>query len=604
MSNESDVNVRSFSIQQIYDLYRRDRFSVNRRYQRKLVWSVDEKRRLIDSAIKQLPIPLFLVAEKTGEVVTEFEVIDGLQRLNAIIAFIENEYGIDGGFFNLETLADTKDLKDRGELVQREPVLGRDESRRFTNYTTALSVFRSGSGETIDEVFRRINSSGRKLSSQDLRQVGSMSGLATLVRDISAQIRGDASRTEHVPLSAMSRLSISNNDLKYGIDVDSIFWVEQGILNRELVRSSRDEEIVLDILGDILSSATPTSSAKTRDALFNFSSADNADPTKQSIEMESAIHARTPEAVRADFERAFDELRRIVEAGGDRFCDLIGIGSGNPIPRYFHSVFMAVYELTVEDGREFTDYALAAERVRNKYNRFGVQGSGGDWSAANKIDAIGSVKALLNRATVASASGASATHGRASFVERILANSRVEHQLFELKQGFLPIEPGAVDSKPMVVKVARTATAIANTAPPTPGFIVVGIAEKQADADRVLEIDGVSSVAYAEFRIVGLSREAKRSSGRSLADYWDSLVRQLRATEGLDQELAQALTNKMHLVPYHGLEVAVIEVTPGSRPYFFGAELLERSGSETVVVPQANYHAIFNRFSKSESAGA
>src|SRR5690606_30826485 len=132
------------------------------------------------------------------------------------------------------------DLKDRGELVQREPVLGRDESRRFTNYTTALSVFRSGSGETIDEVFRRINSSGRKLSSQDLRQVGSMSGLATLVRDISAQIRGDASRTEHVPLSAISRLSISNNDLEYGIDVDSICSVEQGILNRELVRSSRD----------------------------------------------------------------------------------------------------------------------------------------------------------------------------------------------------------------------------------------------------------------------------------------------------------------------------------------------------------------------------
>ncbi|GEN79493.1 DUF262 domain-containing protein [Actinotalea fermentans] len=596
MASESDVNVRSFSIQQIYDLYRRDRFSVNRRYQRKLVWSVEEKRRLIDSAMKQLPIPLFLVAEKTGEVLSEFEVIDGLQRLNAIISFIENEYGIDGGYFNLEALADTKDLKDRGELAQREPVLGRDDSRRFTNYTTALSVFRSDSAEVIDEVFRRINSSGRKLSSQDLRQVGSMSGLASLVRELSAQVRGDASRTDHVPLSAMSRLSISNNDLKYGIDVDSIFWVKQGILNRELVRSSRDEEVVLDLLGDILSSTTPTSSAKARDALFNFTSTDNAEPTKQSVEVESAILARTPDGVREDFERAFDELRRIIDAGGERFCDLIGIGSGNPIPRYFHCAYMAVFELTVEDGREFSDYALAANQIRGKYNRFGVQGSGGDWSSANKLDAIGAVKSLLHRATVASANGASATHGRASFVERVLSNSRVEHQLFELKQGFLLLEPGASDSKPMVQKIARTATAIANTAPPTPGFIVVGIAEKRGDAERVLEIDGVPSVAYAEFNVVGLSREARRVANRSLADYWDSVVRQLRMTDGLDPELAQSLTNKMHLVPYHGLEVAVIEVVPGTRPYFFGTELLERSGSETVVVPQANYHSVYQRF--------
>jgi hypothetical protein len=602
MANESDVNVRSFSIQQIYDLYRRERFSVNRRYQRKLVWSVEEKRRLIDSAMKQLPIPLFLVAEKTNEVVSEFEVIDGLQRLNAIISFIENEYGTDGGYFNLEALADTKDLKDRGELVQREPVLGRDESRQFTNYTTALSVFRSESSETIDEVFRRINSSGRKLSSQDLRQVGSMSGLASLVRELSAQIRGDASRTDHVPLSAMSRLSISNNDLKYGIDVDSIFWVKQGVLNRELVRSSRDEEIVLDILGDILSSTTPTSSAKSRDALFNFTSTDYAEPTKLSSEVESAILVRTPDGVRADFERAFDEFRRIIDACGERFCDLIGIGSGNPIPRYFHAAFMAIYELTVEDGREFSNYALAAKSIRGKYGRFGVQGSGGDWSSANKTDAIGAVKALLRRHTVASASGASATHGRASFVERLLSNSRVEHHLFELKQGFLTIEAGASDSTPMVQKIARTATAIANTAPPSTGYIVIGIAEKASDAKRVLEIDGVSSVGYAEFEIVGLSREAKRVENRSLADYWDSIVRKLRMTDGLDAELAQALTNKMHLIPYHGLEVAVIEVIPGHRPYFFGNELLERSGSETVVVPQANYHGVFQRFASAGNA--
>ncbi|MBQ1112928.1 DUF262 domain-containing protein [Streptomyces sp. C3-3] len=64
---------------------------MNRRYQRKLVWTVEEKCDLIDSILSDLPIPLILVAEISGEGGTSYELIDGMQRLNAIFSFIENE---------------------------------------------------------------------------------------------------------------------------------------------------------------------------------------------------------------------------------------------------------------------------------------------------------------------------------------------------------------------------------------------------------------------------------------------------------------------------------------------------------------------------------
>ena len=55
------------SIQSIYNWYREGRLFVNRRYQRKLVWTLEEKQKLIDSILKDYPIPAILLAEKEGK---------------------------------------------------------------------------------------------------------------------------------------------------------------------------------------------------------------------------------------------------------------------------------------------------------------------------------------------------------------------------------------------------------------------------------------------------------------------------------------------------------------------------------------------------------
>ncbi|MGH3867660.1 MAG: DUF262 domain-containing protein [Pseudonocardiaceae bacterium] len=81
------LTVRSESVQKLYTDYFGGRYSVNRRYQRKLVWTVEEKRALIDSIVRDLPIPLVLVAEIASPSGTGYELIDGMQRLNAIFIF-------------------------------------------------------------------------------------------------------------------------------------------------------------------------------------------------------------------------------------------------------------------------------------------------------------------------------------------------------------------------------------------------------------------------------------------------------------------------------------------------------------------------------------
>ena len=117
-SPNTELSVRTESIQSLYTRYRAHRFNINRRYQRKLVWSVKEKWSLIDSILLSMPIPLFLVAETGIGADASFEVIDGMQRLNAMFSFLENEFPVQGSYFDLDALADTKSLKDLGSLKQ------------------------------------------------------------------------------------------------------------------------------------------------------------------------------------------------------------------------------------------------------------------------------------------------------------------------------------------------------------------------------------------------------------------------------------------------------------------------------------------------------
>jgi len=55
---------RGMTITEAYRLYRTGNLLVNRKYQRKLIWSVEEKERLIGSILRGYPIPLILLAER------------------------------------------------------------------------------------------------------------------------------------------------------------------------------------------------------------------------------------------------------------------------------------------------------------------------------------------------------------------------------------------------------------------------------------------------------------------------------------------------------------------------------------------------------------
>ena len=224
---QSDLSIKPMTVSQIYDLFSSGRLIVNRKYQRKLCWSIEEKRNFMDTIMKGLPVPMLLLASTESG---NYEIIDGMQRLDAICTYVSQKYNLKDGYFNLESMPDTIEQKRVGSITQRAPILDSAKCKEIANYPLPVSIFPASNDDDVEEIFKRINSTGKHLSPQELRQVGVSTKFASLVRRLSSEIRGDVSE-DILLLKNMTNISLSNYRLNYSISISDIFWVKNDIIN-------------------------------------------------------------------------------------------------------------------------------------------------------------------------------------------------------------------------------------------------------------------------------------------------------------------------------------------------------------------------------------
>ena len=296
------------TVERAYEEYRNGVYLVNRRYQRKLVWNINEKEAFIDSLKNGYPVPLFLFSINDYKGARRQEIIDGMQRLNAVFGFIENEFTIDGCYFDLSSTALTKQLFDEKKLEQKEPTLDRTSCVSIASYELPFSVYDEDNPDIIDEVFRRINSNGKHLSRQEIRQAGATGEFAELVRVLSTKLRGDVSHEDILLLDQMKDISIKQDGNGYGINADDVFWVKQNIIDKKDLRLSMDEEIVGDLVGAMVADTMPPSRVSVLDGYY-YINAEEQDG--RGYKTEQAIQARGSEAICAQFLYIIDEIKKI-----------------------------------------------------------------------------------------------------------------------------------------------------------------------------------------------------------------------------------------------------------------------------------------------------
>ncbi|MGQ0777476.1 MAG: DUF262 domain-containing protein [Pseudonocardiales bacterium] len=149
------VNTKTFSLRNIIDLIEQRDLELAPDFQRNRVWKNQQKSKLIESILLQIPLPAFYFAEDSAGMM---RVVDGLQRLSTVADFIEDTFPLIG----LEYLDNA-----RGKRFSELAPLWR---RRINNAQIIVHVVDPTTPATVKyNIFKRINTGGSPLNHQEIR---------------------------------------------------------------------------------------------------------------------------------------------------------------------------------------------------------------------------------------------------------------------------------------------------------------------------------------------------------------------------------------------------------------------------------------------------
>lgn len=569
------------SIQTLYGWYTQDRLFVNRRYQRKLVWTLEEKQRLVESLLKRYPVPAIILAERPSD--GNYEIIDGLQRLHSIVSFIENSFTtVEGKYFDVAQFPTAKDRLDRGQftVLDDRMTTSAEEVSLILDYTLAISVMRGSADDEIDDVFGRINTYGHQLSDQERRQAGVQDQFSELVRTLACNLRGDAS-DDVLALGDMPSISVDLPMTKhgYGIKADEIFWVRQGILRSTDLRDSLDEQCLADIASCIVGGQLIERSKDALDRVYNGNEPENA-------RIESAIQVYGSDKLMAEIKHCINELLVVMSDGSPvKMKNVIFTKqNANGFPATFATIVIAVHEALIGEKKKISNYAGLRTALSNLVDH--IDTGKGSTATVKRRKNINVVKGLISSSLVHSDLKEVYGSHTAIDIDNMIRRSQVETAGYELKQGILRLDATrGVDSN-VFDKVIKTLCAIANIGPHhSGGAVIIGVSDDDKDAARIKTLDGISPIVVGWRKVVGIQREV-RSLGETTEQYFSRWKTAIRSS-GLSNPLRDEVLSRIDYHDYYGLGLIVISVPKQNELSYVGDETYTRESDETVRVTGA-----------------
>ena len=575
------LDVKGKTTNKIMQWYYEDALIVNRKYQRKLVWSLEEKRLFIDSIINNYPTPSIIVSEyedknTVGKVTDYYEIIDGLQRLNAIVSFVNNDFGvvIDGQeyFFDMKfcPVVWTKVL--RGEMRQKEPILDFDVCQDFSDaeIPVILATQRENRDEKIDKIFQRINSSGRKLSAHDIRQASSCGEFPDLVRRIATILRGDFTYYDTVNLCDMPKISLKNEGLNYGIDPDNIFWRRHDIIPFSNFRQSKDEELIASTMAIILLGKDFKVNADNLDLLYR--------PGNEYFDKLTSIIEKLGKDVLEDYAKnVIEQIDNIFVSVNSDFTSYLYPKKNSAAKDVgFAALFCALYRLNREHYK-ITDYECIAKMLKKYYDStFAVVTSKSTNENRAAVTELlynqlkqNMVKDVPRRVT-----------GDEAMLEKFFSLSPVELQMIDFKIGITDFSDGTLNSAE-IEKIWHTLVAMANTnCKDFPeGYVIVGVANSHEAYENWREVYGETSVLCGSHEVVGITAEAARNFYDE--DHYELRIKQLVRNSLIREPLKEYILSNYRLASFHDKTLLLLPSTKQESISYYDNQYYVREGTST-----------------------
>ena len=195
------------------DRYREGTLVLSPPFQRKPVWTARQKCYLVESILMRLPVPEIYVQQISspgGE--TTYVIVDGQQRIRAVLQFIGSEMDPEEAEYNkfaLDKLATTSPFRNLSFADMAD-----DQKSSFYGYQFAVRYLNTEDVAEISDMFTRLNRFLAPLKPQELRNATYAGPFAALA----------------------SKLA------------DDEYWAENRIVSPALIRRMNDVEFVSELL--------------------------------------------------------------------------------------------------------------------------------------------------------------------------------------------------------------------------------------------------------------------------------------------------------------------------------------------------------------------
>jgi Protein of unknown function DUF262 len=188
MLDHMTIQRSEFSVSDFLTWKKSGELNLSPSFQRRPVWNKKAKSYFIDTIIRGLPIPIVFIRERTEleSLRTLREVIDGQQRIRTSLSFVDPSCLDD---FD-ETFDDFKISRTHNKTLANKkfPDLPAEIRKRILSYKITTHVLPSDTDDRqILDIFRRMNATGTKLNSQELRNAEYFGEFISSVYDLAYQ---------------------------------------------------------------------------------------------------------------------------------------------------------------------------------------------------------------------------------------------------------------------------------------------------------------------------------------------------------------------------------------------------------------------------------
>jgi predicted HTH transcriptional regulator len=140
----------------------------------------------------------------------------------------------------------------------------------------------------------------------------------------------------------------------------------------------------------------------------------------------------------------------------------------------------------------------------------------------------------------------------------------------------------------------KTLAGIANVRKGLRGYVLVGVADTEADAKRVTEIYGVDARPFENFYLSGVEHEAK-ALGKTLDELFMDLTTRVKKST-LSEPLRDYVARNVKLVRYYDKAIFVFEALAQEEPSNYDGAYYVRHGNKLVEIPPTEFGGLFKRF--------